>query len=105
MPKKQQPLIRKGDKKQTTGQVLEILVPDRDKFFRAAILGAEGAPNSGSRGTRSKRADEGKSASVSGPHSVRGYPSGSARPAAWRFLKSAGSRASISRACPSGSTT
>lgn len=33
MPKKQQPLIRKGDRKQKTKQGLEIPVPDRDGFL------------------------------------------------------------------------
>jgi hypothetical protein len=34
MPKKSQPLIRKGDRKQKFKQGLEIPVPDRDQFFR-----------------------------------------------------------------------
>lgn len=33
MPKKQQPLIRKGDRKQKTKKGLEIPVPDQDDFL------------------------------------------------------------------------
>ena len=33
MPKKAQPLVHKGDKKQKTKQGLEIPVPQRDDFF------------------------------------------------------------------------
>jgi hypothetical protein len=33
MPKKQQPLVRKGDKPQKTKRGLEIPTPDRNDFF------------------------------------------------------------------------